>query len=249
VNVNLELTDHCNLRCGMCSQSLRDEAHGAPPTFMDFSTWRAAIRGLRGLPEVSLCPHWLGEPTLHPRFDALVEYAFAVNRDNTLFRWFKLHTNAVILPESRARMLLRLPRWPDAAPDTFRTVHFSVDAFGRDAYARVKGADKREIVYRNVERFLALRLASGLRRPAVHVAFVVQDGNVDEVEAFVQHWRDQLARGGSRPTVTAEWPPMDLDAVYLRRWNTGDQARADALHAAACAAVGLPATLRPMGAF
>ena len=80
VNINLELTDHCNIRCKMCSQSLRDEAHGAPHRFMAWETWRKMLAGLDGMDdEVHLCPHWLGEPTIHPRFDQLVEYAFAVN--------------------------------------------------------------------------------------------------------------------------------------------------------------------------
>jgi hypothetical protein len=42
---------------------------------------------------------------------------------------------------------------------------------------------------------------------------------------------------------------MDQDAVYLRRWNTGRQEHADALHARACAAVGLPVAPRPAGSF
>ena len=45
MNVNLELTDRCNIKCLMCSQSMRDEAHGQPMRWMDFATWRAAVQG------------------------------------------------------------------------------------------------------------------------------------------------------------------------------------------------------------
>ena len=247
MNVNLELTDHCNLRCTMCSQSLRDEAHGAPHRFMPFDVWARGVAGLAGLADVTLCPHWLGEPTLHPEFDRFVEHAFAENTGNRLFRHFKLHTNAVVLPEARARLLVQLAGRPGLAADTFRTVHLSIDAFSAEAYARVKGADRRDTVYRNVERLLLVRGAAP--RPAVHVAFVVQDGNAEEAAEFVDFWRARLRGTGREPQLTSEWPDMDHDAVYLRRWNTADQAHADALHARACRAVGLAATARPAGAF
>lgn len=247
MNVNLELTDHCNLRCTMCSQSLRDEAHGAPHRFMSFEVWKQGIAGLAGMPDVTLCPHWLGEPTLHPEFDRFVAHAFAENAGNRRFRHFKVHTNAVILPEDRAQALVRFAATPGMAPDTFLAMHFSIDAFSAEAYARVKGADRREVVFKNVERFLALRGAAP--RPVAHVAFVVQDGNVAEVVPFVEHWRARLRASGREPQLTADWPAMHRDAVYLRRWNTGDQAHADALHAAACRAVGLRAVARPAGAF
>ena len=93
INLNLELTDHCNIKCKMCSQSMRDEAHGVPMKFMDWQTWRSALRGLEEMEDdIHLCPHWLGEPTIHPQFDRVIEYAFAINNDNRLFREFKLDT-------------------------------------------------------------------------------------------------------------------------------------------------------------
>lgn len=237
MNVNLELTDHCNIRCRMCSQSMRDEAHGAPMTFMDFDTWRRALSGLAGLPDVHLCPHWLGEPTLHPEFDAFVEYAFAANPGNRLFRHFKVHTNGVVLPVARARRLVRLAALPGQAADTFQVVHFSIDAWSPAAYAFVKGADRHGLVYRNVERFLEIRGAAA--RPAVHLAFVVQEGNRHEVAPFVAHWAGVLERLGRSFDRTSEWPSLDRDAIYLRRLNAGDQSAADALHRDACREVGV----------
>ncbi len=248
MNVNLELTDHCNIRCRMCSQSMRDDAHGGPKKFMSFDTWRRSLQGLRGMGEVALCPHWLGEPTLHPRFDAFVEYAFAVNHDNALFRTFKIHTNAVILAPERAARLVRLARAPGQAPDTFTAIHFSIDAFSPEAYAVVKGSDKRALVYRNIERFLAIRSELGAERPVVHLALVVQDENRHEVAAFVRHWGGLLDGLGRRWNLTGDWPPFDADAIYLRRLNSGDQPRSDALHASACREVGI-ASARPEGSF
>ena len=108
---------------------MRDDAHGGPKKFMEWDTWRQSLRGLADIEEdVHLCPHWLGEPTIHPQFDKFVEYAFGINLQNRLFREFKLHTNAVVFPEQRSRLLLRLANAPGQAEDTFRFIHFSVDA-------------------------------------------------------------------------------------------------------------------------
>lgn len=247
MNLNLELTDHCNLRCKMCSQSLRDEAHGAPMRFMDFETWRKSLLGLQtgGTSDIDLCPHWLGEPTLHPYFEQFLEYAFAINQNNRIFRTFKLHTNAVIFPVSRSACLLRLASRTDQAPDTFRAIHFSIDAFLPSTYQTVKGKDRRDMVFRNVEQFLELRARLNLTRPVAHIAFVVQDGNSDEVPAFFEHWRRRLGAHQE----TTDWPDLGSDALYLRRWNTQDQAHADRLHTEAARRVGLQAQARLPGSF
>ncbi len=240
VNVNLELTDHCNIKCKMCSQSLRDEAHGAPHQFMSWDVWKSMLAGLADFEdEVHLCPHWLGEPTIHPQFDRFIEYAFATNPGNRLFRTFKLHTNGVVLGEERARLLVRLANQPGQAADTFNFVHFSIDAFSRDAYADVKGADKRGLVYKNVERFLRIREEAGAHRPFVTLAYVVQDGNAHEARAFRDHWRDLLTGLGRDVRQTFDWPDRHVDTLYFRPLNTGDQAAADRMHAEVCRDLGL----------
>ena len=240
INVNLELTDHCNIKCKMCSQSMRDEAHGVPMQFMSWETWRDALRGLEGMSEpVALCPHWLGEPTIHPEFDRFVEYAFALNRGSRLFREFKLHTNGVVFSAARAQLLLRLANLGYLAPETFRFIHFSIDAHSPAVYREVKGADRGEQVYRNVLRFLRLREEMGLRYPLVTLAFVVQPENAHEAVAFRDHWAEVLRGMGREVAQTHDWPSQLVDTLYFRRLNCGDQAASDALHAGVVRTLGL----------
>jgi len=246
INLNLELTDHCNLRCGMCSQSLRDQAHGVPHRFMAWDTWRSSLLGLEGMDEdIHLCPHWLGEPTIHPDFDRFVEYAFAINPGNRLFREFKLHTNAVVFGEERARLLIRLANTPDMASDTFRFVHFSIDAWSPQVYAQVKGADRGAQVSRNVERFLRLREELGGRRPYVTLAFVVQPGNAHEARAFRDHWLGLLTELGRPVDQSWDWPSREVDTIYFRPLNCGEQAQSDRLHAQVCRELGIAPTGSP----
>jgi molybdenum cofactor biosynthesis enzyme MoaA len=240
INVNLELTDHCNIKCPMCSQSLRDDAHGAPKRFMSWATWRALLTGLEDMDEeVHLCPHWLGEPTIHPEFDAFIEYAFTLNEDFRLFREFKLHTNAVVFDEDRARRLIDLAQLAGGDPPCFRTIHFSIDAFSAESYQKTKGADRREQVFRNVERFLRLRTDLGARAPLAHLAFVVQPDNFHEAGDFLDYWQTLMEELGLPLDVCFDWPSGPNDAVYFRPLNCGDQDEADRLHRQVCQTLGL----------
>jgi molybdenum cofactor biosynthesis enzyme MoaA len=240
VYLNLELTDHCNIRCPMCSQSLRDLAHGEAPSFMSWDTWRRLLANLEGSPEeVHLCPHWLGEPTIHPDFDRMVEYAFAMNRDNRLFRSFKLHTNGVVMPPARSELLVRLAASPQQAPDTFTSVHWSFDAATAPTYRLVKGVDRYQRVADNLRAFVRAREAVGSVWPSAHIAFVVQPDNAHEAELFVQQWGALLDSTGRPWELTVDWPRQDRDAIYIRPLNCADQAAADALHARTCVALGI----------
>ncbi len=237
VYLNLELTDRCNLRCRMCGQAQADQVHEVPETFMTWETWVDILENLRGFrDDVSLCPHWLGEPTFHPEFDRFVAHAFSQNADNRLFREFKLHTNGVLFDRTRASLLLDCAARSDQAPDTFRLVHFSVDAFRRETYRAIKRGDYRDRVYENIARFLALRADRGLQFPKVTVAFIVMPENLEEVVAFVAYWRGLL---GEAVELVGDWPSGLRDAIYLRRLNQADQEAADRLHREALARVGL----------
>ncbi len=240
VYLNLELTDRCNLRCRMCGQAQADQVHDVPETFMSWETWRELLEHLEGFrDDVSLCPHWLGEPTFHPEFNRFIQYAFERNRHNRLFREFKLHTNGVLFDHARASLLLDCADRSDQAPDTFKLVHFSVDAFHRETYRAIKRGDYRDQVYDNITRFLSLRAARGLEFPKVTLAFIVMPENIGEVTEFVAHWRHLLGGAGEPVDLVGDWPSGLRDAVYLRRLNQQDQEAADRLHREALEKVGL----------
>jgi molybdenum cofactor biosynthesis enzyme MoaA len=210
---------------------MRDKAHGSAMTFMDWSTWSKAINDLNLIDEpVHLCPHWLGEPTIHPNFDQFVEYAFAQNTNNRLFHEFKLHTNAVVFSESRSRLLLHLANLQHQHASTFRFIHFSIDAFSEEVYKTVKGVDRQEKVYRNIKRFIELRHSLGYRYPLITLAFVVQPENAHEADEFLAYWESVLKPLGNEIQLTTDWPSKECDAIYFRRLNCGNQSEADLLH-------------------
>ena len=254
ISINLELTDHCNIRCKMCSQSMRSDAHGMPKKFMAWDTWRKSLHNLKGYSDdIHLCPHWLGEPTMHPHFDQFIEYAFAINQHNTIFTRFKLHTNAVQLSHERSRLLLTLGRLPFLQPNTFNFVHFSIDAFSPSVYKTVKGRHRRDRVYQSVLDFLKLRAQLRCSYPKVTIAFVVQPENAHEAIPFQQYWQQVFQELNCSLDQFYDWPSEESDNLYFRRLNCSDQEASDQLHAETAYKLGLidkpQASLRREGSF
>jgi sulfatase maturation enzyme AslB (radical SAM superfamily) len=214
----------------MCSQAHRTEAHGVPKRFMAWKVWQLSLQNLRSFPqEVHLCPHWLGEPTLHPEFERFLQYAFKENTDNQLFRKFKLHTNGVLFDSKRASALLDLAQSTNQAPDTFNFVHFSIDAFSPEVYKKVKGADHQERVFRNIQFFLKERELRSLSYPKITIAFVVQDDNYQEAIPFRDFWQEEWDNANIPLEVFGDWPSFESDNLYFRRLNCGEQKQADIL--------------------
>ena len=244
ITINIELTDHCNIRCKMCSQSLRAQAHGVPKKFISWSIWHQSLHNLSNFEEeIHLCPHWLGEPTLHPYFDRFIEYAFAINTQNHLFQKFKLHTNAVVFSKQRSRLLLQLAQLQFLHPQTFNFIHFSVDAFSKETYKIVKGANKRDQVYQNILDFIKLRHELNLSYPKITIAFVVQPENAHEAIAFQRFWLSEMQKYDMQPSQFYDWPSEEVDCLYFRRLNCADQEKSDQLHAKTALDLGLTSEL------
>jgi hypothetical protein len=72
-------------------------------------------------------------------------------------------------------------------------VVFGIDGFPRETYERIRCGGDRDVVYANIEHFLAARRARHTG-PDVQVQFIEMDENSHEIEAFSAHW---LARGAT----------------------------------------------------
>jgi len=232
IHLNLELTDRCNLRCIMCGQAMTSNVHDSPDRYMSRETWSRLLEGLADVgEEIALCPHWLGDPTVHPEFSDMIREAFERNADNRLFRHFKVHTNGALLDRRNGiDVVLDCAARSDQAPDTFEFVHFSLDAYSRDVFSRIKGVDARGRTYDNALRLLRSRQVMGLQWPKVTVAFVVMEENRHDAGDFLGFWRSTFEELGRPYQVTWDWPVERLDTIYFRRLNHADQDAATQLH-------------------
>lgn len=125
--VEFNLTDKCNLRCSWCiSENCRSAAQIDKKTAVDFLCDFKKIGGK------AVTFSGGGEPTLHPDFDIIAEYALMVGLDVGLM------TNGVY-PEQLNELISK-----------FKWARFSVDTFDHAFYKCWKGRDAVNQITQNI---------------------------------------------------------------------------------------------------
>jgi len=225
--LQIEPTDHCNLRCVMCAPQTgqaRAPHGGTRKGTMDPGLFRQIIEGIAadGVLFDHLILQWLGEPTLNPHLPEMLK--FALSRASGNFLYSRIDTNAVLAGEGFAS---RLGRIIAASPATTTLLVFSLDAASRETFARTKGVDAFDAVASNIDGLFAMRAALPAGSGALNFQFqfVLQETNAHEAEAFVRHWKERIddrRRDGC------------FDEIMLKRLSIGTggppQAAADELY-------------------
>lgn len=225
--LQVEPTDHCNLRCRMCAPHHEgwETVHGIPKGYLDPALWERVVAGLArdGQRFDHLIFQWLGDPSLHPELDRLV--ATAASGLGERVGYLRVDTNGILLAGARMERLVQAV----AGTPVPLLVVITLDAASPEVYAQVKGRDALVRVRRNVRQLLALRRRLGAR-VNLQLQFVVQPGNAHELGPFLAYWRDLLACQGG-----ADFH----DELLFKRLSVGGgaqgQAQADALYEQALA--------------
>jgi MoaA/NifB/PqqE/SkfB family radical SAM enzyme len=180
-SVNLELTNHCNLRCTICPVNTTMRR---PKGFMDPALFRRVIDENPQIHFV-LAFQW-GEPLLHPQFFELVRYA----RDRGV-RTMITSNGTHLSPENRAKIL----------ECGLERITFSVDGDAESHFAiRQYELEK---LRRDVRLLVAERDAakSGLK---IDVSMVVDAATEHALPAFLSEWKGVVDRVQAIPRLVAE---------------------------------------------
>lgn len=141
--LQIEPSSICNFRCVFCYQTddeLTKKINGHMG-FMDFDLFKNIIDQAEGNVEfVTLASR--GEPTIHPKFNELMEYM----RDK--FIGLKINTNASRLTEEKCHAILQ---------SNASTIVFSADAATEPLYSSMRVNGKLEQTLKNVENFQNIR--------------------------------------------------------------------------------------------
>jgi pyruvate-formate lyase-activating enzyme len=180
LSANLELTNHCNLRCGFCPTG--NGLLARPRGFMEPDLFRRALAGAGPL-EFVLLFQW-GESLLHPRFGELAREARA-RGTRTL-----LTTNGTLLDERRTRAVL------DADVDRV-TISVDGDAASHEAVRGVPLVRAEA----GLERLLQARDARGAAT-SVDVSMVVAPETEHAAEAFRRRYEGRADRVQLIPLLT-----------------------------------------------
>ncbi len=179
LNLDLEVSSLCNLRCPMCARTYLnfDETDRVKSGFMEWSLFQKCIdEGSEyGLCAIKL--NYMGEPLLHKDLPRMIRYA----KDKGVLD-VQFNTNGVLLRGKLAEEII------EAGVDK---VIISFDSIKKERYEAIRVGAVFEDVVKNVEEFVKLRDKKGLKRPCVRVSMVKMKENLDEVDEFYKFWMDR----------------------------------------------------------
>ncbi len=150
-SIYIEPTSRCNELCQQCPRTLLSREDDRD---LSFERFREIVEQFPDLERVVL--HGLGEPLLNKELPLMIRYL--KERGVTVL----FNSNGILLTEKRGQALI------DAGLDEYR---LSMDGATRETYARVRGVDAFEKIWRNVGKFITLQKAQNASKPAVSLWF------------------------------------------------------------------------------
>lgn len=169
IELSIELTSRCNLKCVMCP---RDDDAPRGLGNMRMGTFRRIIDEASEYLEFTFL-HLAGEPLLHPQFPEFIDYAESKGVTTGL------STNATILDSERRKSLIA---------SNLAYLVISIDATDSKTYEKVRGAKSFDKVVQNTEAFLAEKKRAG-RGPHTIVQMICMKENRHQGKAFSRRWK------------------------------------------------------------
>ncbi len=215
LNLDIESTNACDLRCIMCTRNFMTEKIGS----ISWDLYKKVVDEASDYRLPALKLNFRGEPLLHPDLPKLVKYA----KDKGVLE-VQFNTNGLSLTEKKSEELIK------AGLDR---IIFSVDGATKGTYEGIRTGSNFERVVGNIKRFVEIRNRVGLKRPVVRAQMVKMEENKHEVEQFLNMWRDVVNRvaitSQREPYIKGKGSPKKLEhfpchQVWQRLvvWWTGE---------------------------
>lgn len=187
LEVNLELTDHCNLTCGHCYQVTRTIPR---KKVVRMDMVRKIVDECAGRGLGSLVLGCTDEALLHKQIVDVVEYS---TRSGIPDVW--LFTNGTLMTRELAAKFVALQP---------TRISISVDAHRPETYERIRGG-KLSSVHRAIHSLLEERDRQGAKLPVIRLTFIRQPHNVHEIQDFVADWGGQVDQIDFQTLWDATW--------------------------------------------
>ena len=172
LQLNVELTASCNLRCIMCYRNYDIDVRRGCLSIAEIQLLADQFSGLN-IPSL-----WLsgGEPLLHPQIREVLRIFSAANPLD-----FWMVTNGLLLTEELANEIV-------ASKLTWLSI--SIDAASPNTYKKIRGGDYEKLL-QNIDTFLRIRNETSSTLPFLRVSFIRMPENCEEETAFKQQWTEK----------------------------------------------------------
>jgi len=164
-SIYIEPTSRCNELCQQCPRTLRSREDDRDLSFDDF---RYIVDQFPVLERVVL--HGLGEPLLNKDLPQMIRYLKARGT------YVLFNSNGILLNAKRGQELI------DTGLDEYR---LSMDGATRETYARVRGVDAFDKIWRNIRAFIARQKEQNASKPAVSLWFTAMKENLHELPGLL----------------------------------------------------------------
>ncbi len=164
-SIYIEPTSRCNELCQQCPRTLLSREDDRD---LSYDKFLYIVDQFPVLDRVVL--HGLGEPLLNKELPRMVRYL----KDRGTYVLF--NSNGILLNEKRGQALI------DAGLDEYR---LSMDGASRETYARVRGVDAFDKIWRNVRAFIAQQKAQDSKKPVLSLWFTAMRENLHELPTLI----------------------------------------------------------------
>ncbi len=181
--LSIEINSTCNLKCIMCNRGNYDKINLGP---MDIDMFKFIIKNIeRNLFYFdSIQLFFNGEPLLHPYFDKLIDFLREKNVNNQLFRNVIIDTNGQFLTPRISQKIIKLGRV---------SITFSLDAFSKTTYDKIRRGGDFERVISNIKFFLKNQVKVYNHHSLFSkLQFIIMEENQHEVSQFARFWSEYL---------------------------------------------------------
>src|SRR2546427_407530 len=164
-SIYIEPPSRCNELCQQCPRTLLSREDDRD---LSFDQFRYIVDQFPILDRVVL--HGLGEPLLNKDLPRMIRY---LKEQGT---YVLFNSNGILLNAARGQALI------DAGLDEYR---LSMDGSTRATYARVRGVDAFDKIWRNVHAFIIQQKEQNTSKPTVSLCFPAMRENLHELSGLV----------------------------------------------------------------
>lgn len=143
VDVSLELSSHCNMKCGYCYHA--DPKHlPFKPGFMDRDLAFKILEESAAIGVNSLKFNWKGEGSLNPHYPEILNYAWLLSEGSTFIDRIA-NSNFKIAPRKRDKIF--------EAMSKLTKVKVSYDSFRKDVFETQRAGGNHDLTTENIDLF------------------------------------------------------------------------------------------------
>lgn len=171
-NVIIENTNFCNSRCLMCPHNIMKRKQGV----MDEKLFKKIIDECVQNKINKIVLHNFGEPLMDKNFVARIKYAKSKGIADV-----GTSTNASLLSKTLSEEIIA---------SGLDGINFSLDAFSKNAYEKIRIGLPYDKVMKNVKEFISIRNRLGKKKPFVIVDLIETEFNKNETKPFIKRWKN-----------------------------------------------------------